>query len=243
MATTTNYGWSTPDDTALVKDGAAAIRTLGSSVDTTTKTLNPSTTLGDIEYRSSTANTNTRLGIGSTGQVLTVSGGVPAWTTPAGSGESWALVANGTTTSGSSLSLSGLGSYDKYMVVFAAFRPGTDDTMVVRVNNDSGSNYRYVIVAPTMTNGLTSAQTSSFGNLSLTSSDNAGALTFTISGCKSTSGFKKFFGDFLVTNASPSYIPKSYSGVWESNSAVTSIDLVLSTYSFANGTYRLYGSN
>ena len=81
MATTTNYGWTTPDDTALVKDGAAAIRTLGSSVDTTTKNLNPSTTLGDIEYRSSTANTNTRLGIGSNGQVLTVAGGVPTWAT------------------------------------------------------------------------------------------------------------------------------------------------------------------
>jgi len=81
MATTTNYGWTTPDDTALVKDGAAAIRTLGSSVDTTTKALNPSTTLGDIEYRSSTANTNTRLGIGTSGQVLTVSGGVPSWAT------------------------------------------------------------------------------------------------------------------------------------------------------------------
>jgi len=85
MATTTNYAWETPDDTDLVKDGAAAIRTLGSSIDTTTKALNPSTTLGDIEYRSSTANTNTRLGIGTTGQVLTVSGGVPAWTTVASS--------------------------------------------------------------------------------------------------------------------------------------------------------------
>jgi hypothetical protein len=82
MATTTNYAWETPDDTDLVKDGAAAIRTLGSSIDTTTKALNPSTTLGDIEYRSSTANTNTRLGIGTTGQVLAVSGGVPAWTNP-----------------------------------------------------------------------------------------------------------------------------------------------------------------
>jgi hypothetical protein len=83
MATTTNYGWTTPDDTALVKDGAAAIRTLGSSVDTTTKNLNPSTTLGDIEYRSSTSNVNTRLGIGSTGNVLTVAGGVPTWAAPA----------------------------------------------------------------------------------------------------------------------------------------------------------------
>jgi hypothetical protein len=34
MATTTNFGWTTPDDTSLVKDGAAAIRTLGQSIDT-----------------------------------------------------------------------------------------------------------------------------------------------------------------------------------------------------------------
>ena len=87
MATTTNYGWTTPDDTALVKDGASAIRSLGSSVDTTTKNLNPETTLGDIAYRSSTANVKTRLGIGSTGQVLTVAGGVPSWATPAGGGK------------------------------------------------------------------------------------------------------------------------------------------------------------
>jgi hypothetical protein len=84
MATTTNYGWTTPDDTALVKDGASAIRTLGSSVDTTTKNLNPETTLGDISFRSSTSNVNTRLGIGSTSQVLTVTGGVPVWATPSG---------------------------------------------------------------------------------------------------------------------------------------------------------------
>jgi len=81
MATTTNYGWTTPDDTALVKDGAAAIRTLGSSIDTTTKALNPETTLGDISYRSSTANVNTRLPLGTAGQVLKVNSGAtaPEW--------------------------------------------------------------------------------------------------------------------------------------------------------------------
>jgi hypothetical protein len=83
MATTTNYGWDTPDDTDLVKDGAAAIRTLGSSVDTTTKNLNPQTTTGALAYRSATANVNTALAIGSTGDVLTVSGGVPVWAAPA----------------------------------------------------------------------------------------------------------------------------------------------------------------
>ena len=79
MANTTNYNWETPDDTDLVKDGAAAIRTLGSSVDTTTKNLNPQTTTGALAYRSATANVNTALPIGTAGQILAVSGGVPAW--------------------------------------------------------------------------------------------------------------------------------------------------------------------
>ena len=87
MATTTpNYGWSVPTSTDLVKNGAVAIETLGDSADATVKALNPETTLGDIAYRSATANTNTRLAIGSTGQVLTVAGGVPSWATPAGGG-------------------------------------------------------------------------------------------------------------------------------------------------------------
>jgi hypothetical protein len=110
MASTTNYNWSTPDDTALVKDGAAAIRTLGSSIDTTTKALNPSTTLGDIEYRSSTANTNTRLGIGTTGQVLTVAGGVPSWATPSAVG-TYTSFAPVVTQSGTVTSTSSNGSY------------------------------------------------------------------------------------------------------------------------------------
>jgi hypothetical protein len=35
MAQTTHFNWATPDDTALVKNGASAIRTLGSSADST----------------------------------------------------------------------------------------------------------------------------------------------------------------------------------------------------------------
>lgn len=44
MATTTNFGWETPDDTDYVKDGAAAMRTLGSSIDSTMVDLKGGTT-------------------------------------------------------------------------------------------------------------------------------------------------------------------------------------------------------
>lgn len=80
MPTTTNYGWTTPADTDLVKDGASAIRTLGNGADTSVKALNPGTTAGDVDYyTSSTA--KARIGIGSNGQLLRVNSGAtaPEW--------------------------------------------------------------------------------------------------------------------------------------------------------------------
>ena len=44
MATTTNFGWTTPDDTDLVKDGAGAIRTSLNGVDTSFVDLKGGTT-------------------------------------------------------------------------------------------------------------------------------------------------------------------------------------------------------
>jgi hypothetical protein len=76
---TTNYGFVLPTPTDLVTDLPADFDVALQGVDTRLKALNPSTTLGDTEYASATANTNTRLPIGSTGQVLTVASGVPSW--------------------------------------------------------------------------------------------------------------------------------------------------------------------
>jgi hypothetical protein len=44
MATTTYFGWTTPDNTDLVKDGASAIRSLGSAIDTSMSQLEGGTT-------------------------------------------------------------------------------------------------------------------------------------------------------------------------------------------------------
>ena len=143
MATTTNYGWTTPDDTSLVKDGASAIRTLGSSVDTTTKNLNPETTLGDISFRSSTSNVNTRLGIGTTGQVLNVAGGVPAWTTITSGGMT--LISETTASAISSLSLSSIPStYKQLILVWHGIEhSGAGSQFSIRFNNVSTSSYAF----------------------------------------------------------------------------------------------------
>jgi len=71
----------------------------------TTGMTNPMTTTGDTIY-SSSGSTPARLGIGSTGQVLTVTGGIPSWATPAGGGGMTLIATNlfsGTSTSFSSI--------------------------------------------------------------------------------------------------------------------------------------------
>jgi hypothetical protein len=68
----------------LVTDLPADFDVALQGVDTRLKALQPGTTLGDLAYSSATANTNTRLAIGTTGQVLTVVAGVPAWSSEAG---------------------------------------------------------------------------------------------------------------------------------------------------------------
>ena len=262
MATTTNYGWTTPDDTALVKDGAAAIRTLGSSVDTTTKNLNPSTTLGDIEYRSSTANTNTRLGIGTTGQVLAVSGGVPAWTTSSSGGIT--LISETVASSLSSLSLSSIpATYKDLVLTWHGIFPSTANTsgFSIRYNNNSAANtYKGTIVygssslnsrkfSYTDSTFATSEGSASFGwYLDTTSADlakNAGG-TLIIYNYASTSKFKLYETTFAFSNSAGTSQWFTVVGTFMDTAAISSIDVFrdtgAATFSNASDTsIRLYG--
>ena len=143
MATTTNYSWTTPDDTDLVKDGAAAIRTLGSSADTTVKNLNPGTTAGDIDYyTSSTA--KARIGIGTAGQVLQVNSGAtaPEWATAASG--SFTLIATASPSAVSTFEFTSIpGTYKKLYLV-GSLVPSADGNgqNYLEFNSDTGSLYR-----------------------------------------------------------------------------------------------------
>ena len=140
MATTTNYSWTTPDDTDLVKDGAAAIRTLGSSADTTVKNLNPGTTAGDIDYYTS-GTAKARIAIGTAGQVLQVNSGAtaPEWATPAGGG--FTTLASGTL-SGSSVVLSTINqSYQDLRLILQGVTINTGDTYITLKINSINTGY------------------------------------------------------------------------------------------------------
>jgi len=238
MATTTNYGWTTPDDTSLVKDGASAIRTLGSSIDTTTKNLNPSTTLGDIEYRSSTANTNTRLGIGTTGQVLTVSGGVPAWATS--SSGSQTTLATGSLSS-TSVSITSIDQTYKDLRLY-----------IYDMANSStgGSGFRFTVNSDTSAiyasnflrdggqfggSGANNVNLSAPINPNVESKMVLDLLDYTNTVASKTGNYSAYFNDYYAT-------PQRMFGMWaaQTTSAISSIQLSVAGGTFS-GTYTLVG--
>ena len=239
MATTTNYGWTTPDDTALVKDGAAAIRTLGSSVDTTTKALNPSTTLGDIEYRSSTANTNTRLAIGTTGQFLTVSGGVPAW----GAAPAAARTLLSTTTlSGATTTVSSISQdYEELYIEIANVDPASNSNL--RIAPNGVTNLGYTVG---MSGGGVTVHEQGYWKINqvwaMTASNTNNIVTMYVHNYTSTTDFKTAESNNLFQALGQSGLRIIYSGHgFESTSAITSLQFSQDSGNQNGGTVRIYG--
>lgn len=124
MATTTNFGWETPDDTDLVKDGAAAIRTALGGVDTSFVDLKGGTT-GQILSKAS----NTDLDY--------------TWTAAPTSG---LTLISTTTLTGATVDLTSIPStYVHLQLVIQNFKPSNDGAKCrLRLNNNAGTVYRTI---------------------------------------------------------------------------------------------------
>ena len=139
---TTNYGFVLPTSTDLVTDLPADFDVALQGVDTRLKALQPGTTLGDIAYSSATANTNTRLGVGSTGQVLTVASGVPSWATPAVAAAGFKYINSYSYSNVASLSMPSIFSatYDYYRIILDFNHSTTSDWLTLRYSTGGTDN-------------------------------------------------------------------------------------------------------
>jgi hypothetical protein len=244
MPTTTNYGWTTPADTDLVKDGASAIRTLGTAIDTTTKNLNPETTLGDIAYRSSTANTNTRLALGTAGQVLTVNSGAtaPEWSTISAGGMT--LIST-TTLSGATTDLTSIPqTYNSLFLIVTGMTANTSDKIFLMQPNADTSG----VIDMQYSVNATAGQTSSGGSVVLSGNeatlrtDANNAFAIQINNYTSSTRHKpiSFSGRYVISGPTNRSIISG--GAYSSNTAITSIRFTYQgTNTFAGGTVLLYG--
>ena len=231
---------------AYLKDTNVTTYYTGSAwanVDTTGMT-NPMTTTGDIIY-SSPGSTPVRLGIGSTSQVLTVTGGVPVWATPAGGGSMTLL--STTTLSGTSTTVSSISQAYKnlFVEVFGATWDTGNSNGAFATNHTSAISYKKV-------------QTTDFGSayLQTTCGDldnnvdswlNSGGnnyLNFTFYNYASTTTFKNFniTGSYNGTTNNGRVI-QLFGGI-ASNTAMTSFTFKnTASYTLSAGTIRVYGVN
>jgi hypothetical protein len=252
MATTTNYAWETPDDTDLVKDGASAIRTLGSSVDTSLKALSPGTTAGDIDYYTS-ATAKARLAKGTDGQFLSLASGVPAWATVSAGGSSFTLLnTGGTSLTGSSVTVSGLSGYEKYMVFLSGASSSSGSiSFYLRINGDTGGNYSWlggnITGAATLTysemnrGGGFGDDKFSLGTMSNQSGSIVSATCF-ITGGKSTGAKSAQITTGASMSSGPSGTVSWHQGLYMATAAISSMSITCSSGTFDAGTVHIYGS-
>jgi len=241
---TTNYGWPMPTTTDLVTDLPADFAAFGQPVDTSLKALNPETTLGDIAYRSSTSNTNTRLGIGSTGQVLTVAGGVPTWATPS-SGGMTLLNGSGTTLSGSTTTISvTVTGYTKLKIYLQGVYQTANSVIQFRINGDTGNNYSFATVR-TGVNSVVNATTTSYFYLTQ-GSDTVNTDSKTL-GFVNMEIFNPTSTDFMQISHSSVNGPSGdmrqtiSNGMYDCTAALSSVSFICNSGSFSGGTAFIYG--
>lgn len=263
MATTTNYSWTTPDDTALVKDGAAAIRSLGTAIDTTVfnnagaaiaKTIVDAK--GDI-IAATAADTVSRLAVGANDTVLMADSSTATglkWGTPAGGGESYTLLnAGGTTLSGSnSITISGISNAKSVFVVYRDAGSATANIYVsFRLNGNTGSVYdnsSYILWQPT--NSYSGSSFSGGGINTNTSVDIAGTSNTAdakangivrIDGC-SGAGVKPFYytGGGIAQGGNYNALIAG-GGIFNSSSTISSFT-IRGTANFNSGIIYVYTS-
>lgn len=245
MATTTNYGWTTPDDSALVKDGASAIRTLGSSIDSTLKTQIDAqipdsllTTKGDL-IAATGASTPARLGVGTNDQVLVAD-------STAATGLKWATASSGgmtlistTSLSSTSVTLSSIPqTYTSLLIYLVGVTSNSTYNFYIYPNNDASSS-------PNCGTQVSSGTASAFksddirpfgGDTTSTYANNAAGI-WIHNYTRTTRKPINYFGD---NNGGSS---KNMGGIYNSASAVSSLVFTTSsgTAVFTGGTIYLYG--
>lgn len=202
------------------------------------------TTTGDTYYASAAA-TPARLGIGTAGQVLAVSSGVPTWTTLAAADSTWTLLnAGGTALTGAAtITVSGISTNNIWIWISKGSSASASSKITLRLNGDTGANYNYQLLKWNTTSaGNEWGDLDTSINLGQTGNSAASSLSSTIqiAGTKSTTLIP------ITLASAPSgdqYVAMAGSANYSASAAITSVSVISNTGNFDAGTIFVYGRN
>jgi hypothetical protein len=265
MATTTNYSWTTPDDTALVKDGAAAIRSLGTAIDTTVfnnagaaiaKTIVDAK--GDI-IAATAADTVSRLAVGANDTVLTADSTTATglkWAAPGAAATTLTLInTGGTTPSGATTTITGLSGYNKLSIVLSGISTNSSNRAItMRVNSDTDNKYSehladYVNSSNYDANVLTVKQTALNGTsemeLGYLAGDTNEMSGIIIIDAANSTGHKLITRIIGATGNTSNNTNRRKSGtsIYTGSSVISSVSFLCGAGNWDAGTIYVYGSN
>jgi hypothetical protein len=241
MATTTNFGWTTPDDTDLVKDGAAAIRTALGGVDTSFVDLKG----------------------GTTGQYLAKNSGTDldfVWDTlPTPGGIT--LIQEQVASANAAIDFTSIpGTYKSLLLVYSGINhsAGSNSFFSIRLNANTSSIYNnngFFGSASSLTMGIENTTSiygptsgASFGEQVTNASNNAQRVAgyLQIDNYASATKTKTYYGQVGFQYSTSTARGGVYQGNFDTTTAVTQVNIVRLTGSgtlsnASNTSIRLYG--
>jgi hypothetical protein len=205
------------------------------------------TTTGDTIYASG-ASTPARLGVGTTGQVLTVAGGIPSWATPATTSTTWTLLnAGGTalTGGGASTRTVSFSAQNSLLIYVTGASCTAAEQMQYNFNSDAGSNY--IEIGNRFSS--TGVQTSVGGTNTIFRFGETAAAANTIWsamyvwGAKGTTEPKgiTLTGGGISGGATATF-SYAYNGLYTGTSAITSVNVKSNSSAWDAGTVYVYGA-
>ncbi len=234
-----------PTNTDLVKDLPADFDIFGQAVDDRIKALNPETTLGDIAYRSSTANVKTRLALGTALQVLRVNSGAtaPEWATLVSGGMT---LLSTTTLSGASTTISAINqTYNNLYILISGIDNASNSINKLKPNSSSITDTIFGEIIHNVSAAIDGTLNDAFP-ISARQTNLAGntnnAFACEIFNYASTTNYKvSNFCAGLVRATSSANTQVFGTGLIKTNSAITDIEITSGTGNFSGGTVLVYG--
>lgn len=240
---TTNYGFVLPTPSDLVTDLPADFDIALQGVDTRLKALQPGTTLGDLAYSSATANTNTRLAIGSTGNVLTVTGGVPVWAAPAAAASGLTLIKTqtiGTAVTSVTVTDAFSTTYDNYLITINGGSATGNDADVNIKFGSATTGYKFTGYYMNTTSSTLNTYATNTGSNIACGGNSANGMASNI----------YVMSPFLsartavISQTAPTHssmFRQEYAGFLDDSTSYTSFIIAIPVYTMTGGTIRVYG--